>query len=60
MDNLNEEDVKKLREMLDTWNDAQAGIRVVVALGTAIKWIAGVSAAIAVIWAVFHGGGKTP
>lgn len=60
MEQLTDDDRKKLREIIDTWDSAQTGVRIVVGIGTLVKWIAGVIAAAAVVWAAFHHGGELP
>lgn len=60
MEQLTDEERKKLREMIDTWDSAQTGVRIVVGIGTVVKWIAGFIAAAAVIWAAIHHGGNVP
>ena len=51
MGELNEQEMKKLREMIESWDSAQVGISAFKVLGDLIKWIAAVLAAIAILWA---------
>lgn len=53
MEQLTDADRAKLREMIDTWDQAQAGVRVVVTIGTVVKWLAGLVAAAATLYAVW-------
>ena len=54
MGDLNEDEMKKLREMIDGWESAQVGIHAFKLLGDLIKWLAAVLAAIAVLWAAWN------
>lgn len=60
MEQLTDDERAKLREMIDTWDSAQTGVRIVVGIGTVVKWIAGVIAAAAVVWAALRHGGDLP
>ncbi len=53
MEQLTDAERAKLREMIDTWDQAQAGVRVVVTIGTVVKWIAGLVAAAAALYAAW-------
>lgn len=54
MDDLSDDERDKLREMIKTWDDASAGVRVVVAIGNIVKWTAAVAAAVGILWALLH------
>ena len=51
MGELNEDEMKKLREMIESWDSAQVGIHAFKVLCDLIKWLAAVLAATAVLWA---------
>lgn len=53
-ENLNEEEMKKLREMIESWDSAQVGIQAFRMIGDLIKWLAAVLAAVAILWAAFN------
>lgn len=53
MEQLTDAERVKLREMIDTWDQAQAGVRVVVTIGTVVKWIAGLVAAAVALYAAW-------
>lgn len=55
-DDLTDEQKAKLIEMIDTWDKADGAIRFLTILGTAIKWILGIGASVALIWSTLHGG----
>ena len=57
MGELNEEEMKKLREMIEGWESAQVGIHAFKVIGDLIKWLAAVMAALAILWAALHNGG---
>lgn len=56
MGELNDEEMKKLRDMLESWESAQIGIAVFKVLGDVIKWLAAVITAGAILWAVVQSG----
>lgn len=56
MPELDEDQKRKLAEIIDTWDTASKAIRFLNAVGTLIKWILGIGSAIAIIWSVWHGG----
>jgi Co/Zn/Cd efflux system component len=60
MGELNEEEMKKLREMIESWDSAQIGISVFKVIGDLIKWVAAVLAAIAILWAAASHGLHKP
>ena len=60
MGELNDDEMKKLREMIESWDSAQVGISFFKVIGDGIKWLAAVLAAIAVLWAALHNGGPHP
>jgi hypothetical protein len=52
--------MKKMREMIESWDSAQVGIQAFKILGDLIKWLAAVLAAGAILWAALHNGGPHP
>jgi hypothetical protein len=60
MGELNDDEMKKLREMIESWDSAQVGIQAFKVVGDLIKWLAAVLAAIAILWAALHNGGPNP
>ena len=46
MSQLDEKELERLREMLSTWDDVQAGIKIVSVIGNVIKWMVGVALAV--------------
>jgi len=54
MGELSDEDMKKLREMIESWESAQVGIKAFKLIGDLIKWLAAVLSAVAVLWAAWH------
>jgi hypothetical protein len=54
MGELNEDEMKKLREMIEGWESAQVGIQAFKIIGDLIKWLAAVLAATAVLWAAWN------
>jgi hypothetical protein len=54
MGELNEDEMKKLREIIESWDSAQVGIHAFKVIGDLIKWLAAVLAAIAVLYAAWH------
>jgi len=54
MGELDEHEMKKLREMIESWDSAQVGIHAFKIVGDLIKWLAAVLAAIAVLYAAWH------
>ena len=54
MDQLTDEERAKIREIVESWESAQAGVRVVIGIGNVVKWLAAVATGIGVLWAVFH------
>ena len=56
MGELNEDEMKKLREMIESWDSAQVGIHAFKVIGDLIKWLAAVMAALAILWAALHSG----
>ena len=57
MGELSEAEMKKLREMIESWDSAQVGISAFKMIGDLIKWIAAVLAAGAILWAALHNTG---
>jgi hypothetical protein len=57
---LNDDEMKKMREMIESWDSAQVGIQAFKILGDLIKWLAAVLAAVAILWAALHNGGPHP
>ena len=51
MGELNEDEMRKLREMIESWDSAQVGISAFRMIGDLIKWLAAVLAAVAILWA---------
>ena len=60
MGELNDDEMKKMREMIESWDSAQVGIQAFKILGDLIKWLAAVLAAGAILWAALHNGGPNP
>ena len=60
MGELNEQEMKKLREMIESWDSAQIGISAFKVLGDLIKWLAAVLAAGAILWAAASHGLHKP
>ena len=54
MGDLNEQEMQKLREMIESWDSAQVGIQAFRVIGDLIKWLAAVLAAISVLLAAWH------
>ena len=54
MGELDDNEMKKLREMIESWDSAQVGIHAFKIVGDLIKWLAAVLAAIAVLYAAWH------
>jgi len=54
MGELNEDEMRKLREMIEGWESAQVGIQAFRIIGDRIKWLAAVLAATAVLWAAWN------
>lgn len=55
MSDLTDDEKEKLKEMLETWDNAQRAIKALNFLGTALKWIVGLGASVAIIWGSLHG-----
>jgi hypothetical protein len=56
MAELTDAEMRKLREMIESWDSAQVGISAFRVIGDLIKWLAAVLAAIAILWAAaVHG-----
>jgi len=51
---LDDDEAAKLREILRTWDDVQSGIRVVSAVGQAVKWLSAIVIAIASAIAIWE------
>ncbi len=49
------EDLATLKELAKAWNDAKVIGRAAATIGSGVKWLAGVAAAIVALWAVFKG-----
>lgn len=47
----------EIKEILDA---ARLGFKVLGGLGVALKWAAGIAAALGTLWAIFHNGGPKP
>lgn len=58
MPDLNEHELEKLKDMIETWDKVALAIKFLSGLGTAIKWLIGLAGSVALIWAAFHGQGK--
>ena len=51
---LSEAELAKLRGIADAWDTVYKGAAVLCAIGRFVKWVAGLGAAIAAIYAGFH------
>ena len=54
MGELNDDEMKKLREMLESWESAQVGIKMFKVLGDIVKWLAAVLSAGAILLAAWN------
>jgi hypothetical protein len=54
MNELNDEETEKLRQMLESWDNIQAGVKALSVIGEVIKWVAGIAVAIASIISISH------
>jgi hypothetical protein len=55
MGDLTDEEKQKLEEMIDTWDNVHRAIKFLNAIGTAIKWLIGIGASVAIIYSSLHG-----
>lgn len=46
--------LKQLRELLEAWNNTKGAFVTIRFIGNAIKWVVGVGAAFAILWAAFR------
>ncbi len=53
---LTDEEKKKLKEMVGTWDTASRAIKFINVIGHILKWVLGVGSAFGIIWSSFHGG----
>jgi hypothetical protein len=56
MDKLTDEEIRKLREMADTWEQVHLASRVLEWLGKLLGWFAGIVMAAVAAWTVFKTG----
>jgi hypothetical protein len=54
MGELNDDEMKKLREMLESWESAQVGIKMFKVFGDIVKWLAAVLSAGAILLAAWN------
>ncbi len=48
------------KDLLEAWQAAQGALKVIATMGRAVKWVAGLLAAVGVIWYTVRHGGTPP